>query len=91
MVLKFSAKDFAVFPGSVARWVIAHELAHVYQKTIGRVPGGENEQNNEQEADRIAESWDFDKTPFTIMYLLCRNRKLSVEDACKEVVRDGLG
>lgn len=89
-VLKFSAKDFAVFPDSIARWVIAHELAHVYQKTRGRTPGGRTEQENEQEADRIAASWGFDKTPTTLLFLaLCR--RLSVEEACKEIVRDGLG
>lgn len=41
--LRFSARDFALLPVLVARWVVAHELAHVYQKALGRRPGGVSE------------------------------------------------
>ena len=59
--LKFRQQAFACFPPPAARWVIAHELAHIYQKTCGRPPGGENEGENEDHADNLAEEWGFSR------------------------------
>ena len=87
MVLRFSAKDFATFPDSVARWIVAHELAHVYQKAIGRDPGGSSTKDNENEADEIAEGWGFNRMPRLVLGLLQQNRNLSVAEACKELAQ----
>jgi hypothetical protein len=90
MKLRFSAADFAVLPDRIAQWIIAHELAHVYQKAIGRSPGGDSEFENETDADKIAEDWGFEKRPMTMLKLLTQNRKVSVEDAGKRIVEMGL-
>jgi hypothetical protein len=82
--LRFSATAFAVFPDKTARWVVAHELAHVYQKALGKAPGGHSEDENEADANRIAEGWGFDKTPFFMLGVL--QHKLSFEDACKRII-----
>jgi hypothetical protein len=59
----FSATSFRSFPNTVAIWNIAHELAHIYQKACGRKPGGECEEENERDADRIAVEWGFNPRP----------------------------
>lgn len=85
-IVRFGAKDFAVLPPCVSTWIIAHELAHVYQKAVGQKPGGESEKTNEAEADSIAKSWGFDDMPRIILDLLMRGPKqLSFEAACKEL------
>ena len=91
MELKFNAEAFDILPPSVARWIIAHELAHVYQKACGQVPGGEDEHQNENDADRIAEGWGFDKSPRTLLELLQQNRGLTLGQACEAIVREESG
>jgi hypothetical protein len=89
MKLKFSAEDFAIFPDSIAGWVIAHELAHVYQSALGRPPDGVNVERYEREADDIAKRWGFDNTPTNLLRSLTQMQRLSVVEACKKLVRDG--
>jgi hypothetical protein len=88
MTLRFSADDFMVFPDKIAQWIIAHELAHVFQKATGRVPGGQNE--NEDDANRIAHGWGFDNAPVLMLKLLIQERQLSVAKAVREIVKWGL-
>jgi hypothetical protein len=57
--IRFNAEAFSFLPEEVARFVIAHELAHVFQKAEGKRPGGANEVENEADADSIAERWEF--------------------------------
>jgi hypothetical protein len=61
MKMRFNAESFDLFPPEAARWVVAHELAHVYQKVCGRAPRCDDREN-EREADQIAEGWGFDKS-----------------------------
>jgi hypothetical protein len=89
MELKFSEGAFKYFPDVIADWVIAHELAHVYQKAMGRRPGGANEEENENDADEIASGWGFDNGPHNLMIMMMRNRAMSVEEACSEIVEHG--
>jgi hypothetical protein len=88
MILRFNAEDFMIFPPKIALWIIAHELAHVYQKAIGGSPGGTSEAENETDANRIAESWGFDREPRLIMGTLTEN--LSIKEAIKRVVELGI-
>lgn len=85
MELRFSRRDFAILPDSVATWIIAHELAHVYQKAIGRRPGGASEDENEADADSIASGWGFDKIMKVLLDAQLR-RGRSLDKAC-EVLR----
>jgi hypothetical protein len=83
--VRFSAKDFALLPDEVASWIIAHELAHVYQKATGKRPGGDALESNEEDADEIAPSWGFDRTLRAFLGHLQASEGLSVEDACKRL------
>jgi hypothetical protein len=89
MVLRFSADDFMVFPNKIAQWIIAHELAHVFQKATGRLPGGQSEGENEDDANRIAHGWGFDNTAVLMLKLLIQERQLSVEKAVRKIVKMG--
>jgi hypothetical protein len=92
--IRFSAADFVHFPPSIAQWIIAHELAHVYQKAVGKLPGGTpggpTIDENEREADDLAEGWGFDKVP-RMIFDMQRSRGRSIEDACQVVIKLGLG
>jgi hypothetical protein len=90
MVLKFRQEAFSCFPPQAARWVIAHELAHVYQKACGLSPGGKDEETNEHHADNLAKEWGFDHVCMMIIDSKKRNRKLSTLDACREIQRSGI-
>lgn len=90
MELRFSAHDFLVLPDSIAHWVIAHELAHVFQKTAGKVPGGANEAENERDADVIAMRWGFAKSHRTLLAVLMQEANISVDVACQKLVELGL-
>lgn len=57
--MKFRTSSFRHFPEPAARWVIAHELAHVWQWVIGRNRLDFTVEENEDDADRIAEGWGF--------------------------------
>jgi hypothetical protein len=89
MLMRFSFGDFAVFPNTIALWVIAHELAHVYQKAIGRVPGGISELENETDANRIAAEWGFEQRPLVMLKLLTQGGLLSVGEASKGIAQMG--
>jgi hypothetical protein len=54
IVIKRNIKQRTV---SFARWLIAHELAHAYLRHGGRWP----QEDPEQAADALAESWGFPK------------------------------
>lgn len=86
MELKFSSSAFEVFPDSVASWVVAHELAHVYQKARGLPPGGDDYGENEEHADSLARSWGFEEHRFQLMILL-QNKIGSLELACQNINR----
>ncbi|MBE7464241.1 MAG: hypothetical protein HS116_12250 [Planctomycetes bacterium] len=77
MELKFSQKDILFLPSGVMQWVIAHELAHVYQKSIGRKPGGSSDRENERDADRIAKEWGFDPSRFSLLVILSETRPMA--------------
>jgi hypothetical protein len=85
MEVRFSAKDFEVLPDAIAAWIIGHELAHVYQKVIGKRPGGDSLESNEDDADEIARSWGFDRTLRVLLGHVQASERLSVEDACKRL------
>jgi hypothetical protein len=57
--LRFRGEYFACTPEPAGLWVIAHELAHVYQKVLGNKAGGDNEEENEADANAIAIEWGF--------------------------------
>src|SRR4029077_20297246 len=59
--IKFSRSAFEVLPERAAKFLIAHELAHVYQKAIGIKPGGASEDQNENDANNLASTWGFDE------------------------------
>lgn len=81
--LRFLASAFLVLPDEVARFVIAHELAHVFQKAEGKSPGGACEEENEAEANSIAERWGFDRIGFLTFQMLVEYDGL--EAACRKV------
>jgi len=74
-------------PFHAARWIIAHELAHVYQKAIGRQPCGMNEDGelnedeNETHADGLVKEWGFPSESRTLIDMLIG--KLGLEGACR--------
>lgn len=82
MQIRFNSESFRLFPKGVARWVIAHELAHVFQKTEGKSPGGDNEERNENDADDIVERWGFEKTAWTLLRVNLSGGK-SLEKSCQ--------
>lgn len=87
MELKFRQEAFACFPAEIARWVIAHELAHIYQKACGRQPGGANEEENEDDANNIANKWGFDQGYYLLLRMLREGGGLSLANGCAEVKR----
>lgn len=61
-ILHFFSKLVAALPDDLARDLIAHELAHVYQWSIGRNLEVMNPFECEEEADWMMEGWGFDAT-----------------------------
>ncbi len=66
--VKFRASEFDEMPDKTAHWIIAHELAHVYNRAIGNSPffseeGGFSidEERNEEAVNKLVESWGFSK------------------------------
>jgi len=84
--LKFRQNELIHYPDNAFGWVIAHEFAHVFQKTIGRIAGGENETQNEKEADRIAKSWGFCCFCARTIYRLQIKSKMTVAAACAKAI-----
>jgi len=85
MEVKFRQEAFACFPREAAQWIIAHELAHVFQKACGRVPGGDAESENEKHADDLAREWGFDQGCLCAIHMLQDHDDLSFTDACNEL------
>ncbi len=83
--IRFNADAFPHMPDQAAVAVIAHELAHVFQKVLGRLPGGENEEENEQHANRIVDDWDINRNPRLWIIAAQEEKGLSFEDACEKV------
>jgi hypothetical protein len=81
MEVRFSARAFDELPYRAARWVIAHELAHVYQKTIGRCPGGLNANENERHANGLVKDWGFPRESRFLIDVFID--KLGLEGACR--------
>ena len=88
-VISFSANGFKHIPEAVAHWVIAHELGHVFQKTQGKAPGGESEEQNERDADNIVKRWGFENSHHNLLKWFWRGEK-TIEEACAEMKRFGL-
>ncbi len=84
-LMKFRQSDFEVLPEKVAEFLIAHELAHVYQKACGRRPGGESEEENENHANHLASSWGFYTSLYYEWCQLMSERGMSFEEACKKI------
>ena len=93
--LYFCASSFQILPARAAEWLIAHEVAHVYQKACGRKPGGENEAENEANADTIAKQWGFSPVYYFFVkklednFLKTMERNPAFERACAEVAAFG--
>ena len=85
MELRFRADSFKHLPTPAANWIIAHELAHVYQKASGRVAGGDNESENEEHANKLAKSWGFDDGVVYLVEFVEAAHKLTFAEACKRV------
>lgn len=84
MEIRYNSDHFRHFPKGVARWIIAHELAHVFQKTEGKSPGGDDERRNENDADEIVERWGFEKTAWILLRVNLSGGK-SFEASCQLV------
>jgi hypothetical protein len=80
--LRFRAEAFGCLPRKAAQWIIAHELAHVYQKVSGRAPGGICETENEAHATSLAKEWGFSPECFEIVDMIATNRGMNIKDAC---------
>ena len=81
--LRFSASAFKVLPYCAGSFIVVHELAHVYQKALGGVPGGESSLENEDDANRIAKEWGFDDMVIGIISILLKTMPL--EQACERL------
>ena len=90
-ILKFRSDELCFYPDNAFQWIIAHEFAHVYQKAIGRKPGGKSEQENEREADGIAKDWGFNCFSADLIVRDQFDNGTSVEEACENAREiDGL-
>ncbi|MBI3824073.1 MAG: M48 family metallopeptidase [Planctomycetes bacterium] len=87
--LRFDASAFLILPENVATFVIAHELAHVFQKAEGNCPGGANQQENEGDANFIAEKWKFDR--IALLTLEAFVKLDGFEKACRTLSGDADG
>ena len=82
-MVKFNAGEFDQMPDETAHWIIAHELAHVYNRAIGNLPIDSrdgalcfDEAKNEETSDKLGESWGFNKIWCTLWDSnVCHNRK----------------
>jgi hypothetical protein len=82
--MRFRQDVFVYLPQQVAHWVIAHELAHVYQWASGETPCN-NQYAHELDADDIVRKWGFSRESFSFLVMMRQNRGLSVADACREI------
>lgn len=85
--VRFSAKMFQLMHEKqelLAHWIVAHELAHVYQWAIGTARVGD-EFEVERDADRIARDWGFDNMPFDLLRTLVSVLKLPPETIIRDV------
>jgi hypothetical protein len=87
--IKFRKSSFEVLPQAAAAYVIAHELAHVYQKCLGRHPGGRDDAENERHADLLAKGWGFCPTVYDLIRLLEKAPGRDFRSACAEVKKLG--
>jgi len=83
--LKFRAECFLLFRTKAAQWIIAHELAHLYQKALGRPPGGESEEKNEAEANEFARSWGFDDSEANLLVFYASMHDVPWSEACSVI------
>ena len=79
LTLRFHAESFSALPDTCAQWVIAHELAHVYDKRESQGPLG-HECFREQRADATAEKWGFSRFYLNVFDDLL-NRGAPVDEA----------
>lgn len=87
--LKFRQKVFSRIPPRAARWLIAHELAHVFQKACGRRPGGEDELENEDHADGLVKEWGIDDSVYILLDIYMTRGQESLLNACEILKKDG--
>ena len=80
--IKFREQSFRHFPKPAAEWIIAHELAHVYQRATRRDPTQFTKDENEDDADRIAESWGFSKLWLSLIRTRMHTYGTSLKEAC---------
>jgi hypothetical protein len=89
--MQFLAKELDPMPDDAVRFIIAHELAHVFQKARGDTLdfsergeaaflGADGERRtvdeNEENADRLAKSWGFPQVPLMLWDIKSRRRSL---------------
>lgn len=87
ITVRFRAPAFAHFPRAAAQWVIAHELAHVYEKACGRLPGPDERGDTENRVNQMVGVWGFRRDCLAFIIMIHENRNLSIADACAEVDR----
>ena len=86
--IRFSASAFRLFPRGASQFIISHELAHVFQKARGQLPGGVgdvSEDDNEDEADQIANNWGFDQ--FELDFINLWVDRCGLAEACEKANR----
>ncbi len=92
--MKFRPEAFACYPPAAARWVIAHELAHVYQWATGCNVGAEDEKRNEREANELVRQWGISDLCRGLIAMRMQHG-MSLKDACREVaslkIKYGIG
>ncbi len=86
--IRFHAASFEVLPDEIGGSIIAHELAHVFQKALGMRPGGDNESDNETDADRITGEWGFDLG--VLKFLKTMDGDVSLREKCEFLEKAGL-
>jgi hypothetical protein len=85
--MRFNARDFEVLPFYAARFVIAHEIAHVYRWAVAEVPPNEDEDAKERRTDEIARQWGFCNYSHIRICHLVQNG-IEFQEACRRVKED---
>lgn len=91
--MQFLARELDPLPDDAVRFIIAHELAHVFQKARGDTLHFPNNgetlymgadgrrrtvQENEVDADQLAESWGFSQHPLCLWELKSRRERNAI-------------
>lgn len=85
----FRESLFAVMPESVGLWIVAHELAHVFNRSLSErwydkylldAPDIYYEEN-ERAADQLANSWGFDRSQLNFLEIVSEVKSISMKEA----------